>query len=53
MKFKGYVISNPDSHCAGIMSGGVAKGIFLGSNGSGTGLGYNNSEEEIWKLNRI
>lgn len=41
VKFKGYVISNPDSHCAGIMSGGIAKAMFLGTNGAGTGAGYN------------
>lgn len=41
VKFKGYVISNPEGHCAGISSGGVAKAMFLGTNGAGSGAGYN------------
>ena len=40
VKFKGYIISNPDSHCAGITSGGLAKAFFLGTNGAGPGKGY-------------
>lgn len=40
VKFKGYIISNPDSHCAGITSGGLAKAFFLGTNGDGPGKGY-------------
>lgn len=34
VKFKGYIISNSNSHCAGIQSGGIAKGFFLGPNGT-------------------
>lgn len=34
VKFKGYIISNPDSHCAGIQSGSIVKGAFLGYNGT-------------------
>lgn len=36
VKFRGYVISNPNSHCAGISSGGLAVGKFLGPNGEGS-----------------
>ncbi len=35
VRFRGYVISNPNSHCAGISSGGVAKAYFLGPYGEG------------------
>lgn len=31
--FKGYIISNPNSHCAGIQSGGIAEGLLIGPNG--------------------
>ncbi len=37
VKFRGYIISNKKSHCAGIMSGGVAVGKFLGPDGDITG----------------
>ena len=36
VKFRGYIISNPNSHCAGISSGGLAVGKFLGPNGEGS-----------------
>lgn len=40
VKFKGYVISNPAGHCAGITSGGLAKAMFMGNDGEGTARGY-------------
>lgn len=41
VKFKGYIISNSKSHCAGIQSGGIAKGIFLGPEGTNTNRRWN------------
>lgn len=40
VKFKGYVISNKLSHCAGISSGGLARAVFLGPAGEGIGKNY-------------
>ena len=34
VKFKGYIISNPISHCAGIRSGNSVDGVFLEPNES-------------------
>ena len=31
VKFKGYILSNPSGHCAGIQSGGIGVGKFLGT----------------------
>ena len=40
VRFKGYVISNKLSHCAGISSGGLARAVFLGPQGEGIGKNY-------------
>ena len=40
VKFKGYIISNPISHCAGIRSGNSVDGVFLEPNESNENPNY-------------
>ena len=56
VKFKGYILSNNKSLCAGIQSGSNADGYFLGSEGAGVGankMRWNFYESKALKPNEV